>query len=103
MDSLLGEAPSLIPTLSLPLPQASEGPPAASPAAPAAASTSVGSNQGKAVKVSRGRRQEASERSSDVPHVHLQVKEESVLPQVKLEPHEVDQFLNLSPKGQQLL
>uniref|UniRef100_A0A673FW25 Cyclic AMP-responsive element-binding protein 3-like protein 2 n=1 Tax=Sinocyclocheilus rhinocerous TaxID=307959 RepID=A0A673FW25_9TELE len=32
---------------------------------------------------------------------YLQVKEdsESLSPQIKLEPHEVDQFLNLSPKG----
>lgn len=27
------------------------------------------------------------------------MKEENVIPQIKLEPHEVDQFLNLSPKG----
>ncbi|XP_011611534.2 cyclic AMP-responsive element-binding protein 3-like protein 2 isoform X2 [Takifugu rubripes] len=81
MDSLLCETPSLIPTLSLSLPQAPEGPAAASPVAaaalPAVASTSASSNQGKGVKI----------------------KEESVLPQIKLEPHEVDQFLNLSPKG----
>lgn len=102
MDSLLGETPSLIPALSLPLPQASQGPPTASPAAPAAASTSGSSSQGKAVKASWGRRWEAGAacgRSSDLPRVRLQVKEESVLPQIKLEPHEVDQFLNLSPKG----
>lgn len=30
----------------------------------------------------------------------LQIKEETVIPEIKLEPHEVDQFLNLSPKGQ---
>uniref|UniRef100_G3Q9H0 Cyclic AMP-responsive element-binding protein 3-like protein 2 n=1 Tax=Gasterosteus aculeatus aculeatus TaxID=481459 RepID=G3Q9H0_GASAC len=29
----------------------------------------------------------------------VRVKEENVIPQIKLEPHEVDQFLNLSPKG----
>lgn len=29
----------------------------------------------------------------------LQTKEDSIIPQIKLEPHEVDQFLNLSPKG----
>lgn len=29
----------------------------------------------------------------------LQIKEENIIPQIKLEPHEVDQFLNLSPKG----
>lgn len=33
----------------------------------------------------------------------LQVKEEYIIPQIKLEPHEVDQFLNLSPKGQSSL
>lgn len=56
MDSLLCETPSLIPTLSLSLPQAPGGPAAASPAAaaalPAVASTSVCSNQGKGIKVS---------------------------------------------------
>uniref|UniRef100_A0A8C5B8Q8 Cyclic AMP-responsive element-binding protein 3-like protein 2 n=1 Tax=Gadus morhua TaxID=8049 RepID=A0A8C5B8Q8_GADMO len=31
------------------------------------------------------------------------IKEESVIPQIKLEPHEVDQFLNLSPKGLEAL
>uniref|UniRef100_A0A3B4X338 Uncharacterized protein n=1 Tax=Seriola lalandi dorsalis TaxID=1841481 RepID=A0A3B4X338_SERLL len=30
------------------------------------------------------------------------IKEENIIPQIKLEPHEVDQFLNLSPKGQNL-
>ncbi|KAA8580357.1 hypothetical protein FQN60_005892, partial [Etheostoma spectabile] len=29
----------------------------------------------------------------------LKIKEENIIPQIKLEPHEVDQFLNLSPKG----
>lgn len=98
MDSLLCESPSLIPTLSLPLPQAPEG---LSPT-PAAASPSVSSNQGKVVKVSGERPSEAFpvlERCSDCPCFHFQIKEESVLPQIKLEPHEVDQFLNLSPKG----
>lgn len=56
MDSLLCETPSLIPTLSLSLPQAPEGSAAASPEAaaalPAVASTSVCSNQGKGIKVS---------------------------------------------------
>lgn len=52
MDSLLCETPSLIPTLSLSLPQAPEGPPVAASALPAVASTSVCSNQGKGVKVS---------------------------------------------------
>lgn len=55
MDSLLCETPSLMPTLSLPLPQAPEGP---STASPAAASTSLSSNLGKVVKVSGGRRSE---------------------------------------------
>lgn len=30
----------------------------------------------------------------------LKIKEEKISPKIKLEPHEVDQFLNLSPKGQ---
>uniref|UniRef100_A0A3Q0QZL2 Cyclic AMP-responsive element-binding protein 3-like protein 2 n=1 Tax=Amphilophus citrinellus TaxID=61819 RepID=A0A3Q0QZL2_AMPCI len=29
----------------------------------------------------------------------LKIKEENIIPKIKLEPHEVDQFLNLSPKG----
>ncbi|XP_040886003.1 cyclic AMP-responsive element-binding protein 3-like protein 2 isoform X2 [Toxotes jaculatrix] len=79
IDSLLCETPSLLPTLSLSLassegPQAPEGP-AGTPATPA--QTTVSShNQGK-----------------------VKIKEENIIPQIKLEPHEVDQFLNLSPKG----
>ncbi|XP_029901915.1 cyclic AMP-responsive element-binding protein 3-like protein 2 [Myripristis murdjan] len=81
MEGLLCEAPSLLPTLSLSLastegPQAHEGPTSA-PAATPAQTTISNHNQGKSIKV----------------------KEESVIPQIKLEPHEVDQFLNLSPKG----
>ncbi|KAM7367223.1 hypothetical protein PAMP_015140 [Pampus punctatissimus] len=85
IDSLLCETPSLLPTLSLSLAssegsQASEGPSVAPAAAAAAApaQTAVNShNQGKSIKI----------------------KEENIIPQIKLEPHEVDQFLNLSPKG----
>nr|XP_019963537.1 PREDICTED: cyclic AMP-responsive element-binding protein 3-like protein 2 isoform X1 [Paralichthys olivaceus] len=89
MDGLLCETPSLLPSLSLSLassegPQASEGPaaaPAAAAAAPAAAApaqaTVSSHNQSKSIKI----------------------KEESIVPQIKLEPHEVDQFLNFSPKG----
>ncbi|XP_073337115.1 cyclic AMP-responsive element-binding protein 3-like protein 2 [Pagrus major] len=88
IDSLLCETPTLLPTLSLSLssgPQAPEGPvvaPAVAVAAAAAAAapvqTTVNShNTGKGIKI----------------------KEESIIPQIKLEPHEVDQFLNLSPKG----
>uniref|UniRef100_UPI0037E98B52 cyclic AMP-responsive element-binding protein 3-like protein 2 n=1 Tax=Semicossyphus pulcher TaxID=241346 RepID=UPI0037E98B52 len=84
IDSLLCETPSLLPALSLSL--ATAGPPAPeSPAvAPADAPTVTqtqptvnSSNQGKGIKI----------------------KEENIIPQIKLEPHEVDQFLNLSPKG----
>lgn len=74
MDSLLCETPTLVPTLCLSLPQAPEGPSTAAPAATAAASTSVSSNQGKVVKVSGGRRSEAFaafKRSSDVPCVRF--------------------------------
>uniref|UniRef100_A0A3Q3AQW1 Cyclic AMP-responsive element-binding protein 3-like protein 2 n=1 Tax=Kryptolebias marmoratus TaxID=37003 RepID=A0A3Q3AQW1_KRYMA len=48
------------------------------------------------------------ETSSLLPTISLSVsscegpqvpKEENVIPEIKLEPHEVDQFLNLSPKG----
>uniref|UniRef100_A0A3Q2D3R8 cAMP responsive element binding protein 3-like 2 n=1 Tax=Cyprinodon variegatus TaxID=28743 RepID=A0A3Q2D3R8_CYPVA len=31
--------------------------------------------------------------------VYFQIKEEKIIPEIKLEPHEVDQFLNFSPKG----
>ncbi|KAL7371397.1 hypothetical protein ABVT39_026016 [Epinephelus coioides] len=89
IDSLLCETPSLLPTLSLTLapsegPQVPESPVVVPPAAAAAAAvtapaqTTVSShNQGKGLKI----------------------KEENIIPQIKLEPHEVDQFLNLSPKG----
>ncbi|XP_061570496.1 cyclic AMP-responsive element-binding protein 3-like protein 2 isoform X2 [Cololabis saira] len=81
IEGLLCETPSLLPTLSLSL-NSSEGPQptvgADAEPAPAAAQTAVSSNnQAKGVKV----------------------KEENIIPQIKLEPHEVDQFLNLSHKG----
>ncbi|XP_008289333.1 cyclic AMP-responsive element-binding protein 3-like protein 2 isoform X2 [Stegastes partitus] len=81
IEGLLCETPSLLPTLSLSLassggPQAPEGP-AAAPAASPAQTTVSSLNQGKGIKI----------------------KEENIIPQIKLEPHEVDQFLNLSPKG----
>ncbi|XP_023119997.1 cyclic AMP-responsive element-binding protein 3-like protein 2 isoform X1 [Amphiprion ocellaris] len=84
MDGLLCETPSLLPTLSLSL-ASSEGPrppkgPAVAPAA-SPAHTPVASNQTKGLKI----------------------KEENIIPQIKLEPHEVDQFLNLSPKGLEVL
>ncbi|XP_074481968.1 cyclic AMP-responsive element-binding protein 3-like protein 2 [Sebastes fasciatus] len=89
IDILLCETPSLLPTLSLSLVssdghKAPEGPPAVAPAAAAVTAaaapvqTTVSSpNQGKGFKI----------------------KEENIIPQIKLEPHEVDQFLNLSSKG----
>lgn len=83
IDSLLCETPALLPTLSLSLAsgsQATEGPtvaPAAATAAPPAQTTVNSHNQDKGIKI----------------------KEENIVPQIKLEPHEVDQFLNLSPKG----
>ncbi|XP_037098700.1 cyclic AMP-responsive element-binding protein 3-like protein 2 isoform X2 [Syngnathus acus] len=74
MEALLCDAPSLLPALALALGSAAEVPQdAASPAQSA-------------------RSQEKS----------VKVKEEKVFPQIKLEPHEVDQFLNLSPKGLQM-
>ncbi|XP_077356671.1 cyclic AMP-responsive element-binding protein 3-like protein 2 [Festucalex cinctus] len=81
MEGLLCDAPSLLPALALALgstedPQASEEPVATSPA-----QTPVSSRgYDKSVKV-----------------------KEEVFPQIKLEPHEVDQFLNLSPKGLEVL
>ncbi|XP_031169279.1 cyclic AMP-responsive element-binding protein 3-like protein 2 isoform X1 [Sander lucioperca] len=83
IDSILCETPSLLPNLSLSLassagPQAPEGPAVAPDAAASPAQTTVSShNQSKGLKI----------------------KEENIIPQIKLEPHEVDQFLNLSPKG----
>ncbi|TKS90573.1 Cyclic AMP-responsive element-binding protein 3-like protein 2 [Collichthys lucidus] len=82
IDSLLCETPSLLPTLCLSLgsgSQTTESPTAVAPAAAAAAptQTTISHNQSKGIKI----------------------KEENIIPQIKLEPHEVDQFLNLSPKG----
>ncbi|XP_045928445.1 cyclic AMP-responsive element-binding protein 3-like protein 2 [Micropterus dolomieu] len=86
IDSILCETPSLLPTLSLSLasgpqapgPQAPEVPVVAPAATATPTQTTVNShNQAKGIKI----------------------KEENVIPQIKLEPHEVDQFLNLSPKG----
>ncbi|XP_068163334.1 cyclic AMP-responsive element-binding protein 3-like protein 2 [Antennarius striatus] len=81
IDSLLCEAPALLPTLSLTLasgPQAPEAPVAVpAPSTPPAQPSVSSQNQVKGNKI----------------------KEEIIIPQIKLEPHEVDQFLNLSPKG----
>uniref|UniRef100_A0A3Q2YC04 Cyclic AMP-responsive element-binding protein 3-like protein 2 n=1 Tax=Hippocampus comes TaxID=109280 RepID=A0A3Q2YC04_HIPCM len=74
MEGLLCDAPSLLPALALALGNA-EDPHVAEDRAAA------GRNHDKSVKV----------------------KEEKVFPQIKLEPHEVDQFLNLSPKGLEAL
>ncbi|XP_014327201.1 cyclic AMP-responsive element-binding protein 3-like protein 2 [Xiphophorus maculatus] len=79
IEGLLCVTPSLLPTLSLSLassedPRGPEGP-ALAPVAQTAASSIT--NQGKAIKI----------------------KEEKIIPEIKLEPHEVDQFLNFSPKG----
>ncbi|XP_041637056.1 cyclic AMP-responsive element-binding protein 3-like protein 2 [Cheilinus undulatus] len=84
IDSLLCETPSLLPTLSLSLTTAGTPAPEGPAVAPAAASPTTptppavnSSSLGKGIKI----------------------KEENIIPQIKLEPHEVDQFLNLSPKG----
>ncbi|XP_038156151.1 cyclic AMP-responsive element-binding protein 3-like protein 2 [Cyprinodon tularosa] len=79
IEGLLCETPSLLPTLPLPLasgeePRGPEGP-ALAPVSQAAVANIA--NQGKAIKI----------------------KEEKIIPEIKLEPHEVDQFLNFSPKG----
>ncbi len=117
IDSLLCETPSLLPTLSLSLasgPQAPEGPsvaPAAAKAPPA--QTTVNShNQDKGIKVRAWGLWIENYIFGDFsllfksffhlfssPCLCLQIKEENIIPQIKLEPHEVDQFLNLSPKG----
>ncbi|XP_057710672.1 cyclic AMP-responsive element-binding protein 3-like protein 2 [Corythoichthys intestinalis] len=77
MEGLLCRAPSLLLALgSVEDPRAPEDPAVSPPRSP------VGSrNHDKSVKV----------------------KEEEVFPEIKLEPHEVDQFLNLSPKGLEAL
>lgn len=73
---LLCEAPSLLPTLAISLSRAAEGAavPKEATAPPPPPSLP---NHSKGIKI----------------------KEESFAPQIKLEPHEVDQFLNLSPKS----
>ncbi|KAG9339087.1 hypothetical protein JZ751_024116 [Albula glossodonta] len=79
MDPLLCEPGSLLPTLSLSL--APEGP-TSQPVAPQPLSVPVLLSQSAQVKI-------------------IKVKEdtERFSPKIKLEPHEVDQFLNLSPRG----
>lgn len=104
IESLLCEAPSLLPALALSLAPGEGPPPPEGPAASPAASppTPVStSSQSKGVKVGRrsGRRGDSGWRCLLHNSVCLQVKEENVIPQIKLEPHEVDQFLNLSHKG----
>ncbi|KAG7456007.1 hypothetical protein MATL_G00247210 [Megalops atlanticus] len=79
MDPLLCDPPSLLPTLSLSL--APEGH-TSQPVAPKGLSLPVLLSQSTQVKI-------------------IKVKEDSegFSPKIKLEPHEVDQFLNLSPRG----
>lgn len=131
LESLLGEAPSLLPSLTLSLaqaegPQASKCHPTVAPAAPAATSvapaapaapvqtTVSSSNQTKGIKVKKNDRLVTETQTVMFFIVFdklflsflvclflfLQIKEENIIPQIKLEPHEVDQFLNFSPKGQ---
>lgn len=83
IESLLCETPSLLPTLSLSI-GSSDGPPAPD-SPPAAPSTPAPAT--------------VSSSSSSSPAKSIKIKEENIIPQIKLEPHEVDQFLNLSPKG----
>ncbi|XP_026182982.1 cyclic AMP-responsive element-binding protein 3-like protein 2 isoform X2 [Mastacembelus armatus] len=78
INSLLCETPSLLPTLSLSLPP-SEGPQAA--ASPNTAASS------------------SAQTTVSVQAKGFMIKEENIIPQIKLEPHEVDQFLNLTSKG----
>lgn len=79
IEGLLCETPSLLPTISLSLASSEDsrgpaGPPLA-PVTQTAVSSTI--SQGKTIKI----------------------KEEKIIPEIKLEPHEVDQFLNFSPKG----
>ncbi|XP_068442775.1 cyclic AMP-responsive element-binding protein 3-like protein 2 [Clinocottus analis] len=94
MDGFLCETPSLLPALSLSLatsdgPQAPEGPAVvpAVVAAPVATATAPAPPPVSSHKQGKG----------------FKIKEENIIPQIKLEPHEVDQFLNLSPKGLEAL
>lgn len=77
---LMCETPSLLPTLALSLsatevPCATEGAPTTAATTPPVPPRSPSHNKG------------------------IKIKEENIAPQIKLEPHEVDQFLNLSPKS----
>ncbi|KAK7891832.1 hypothetical protein WMY93_023795 [Mugilogobius chulae] len=76
---LLCETPSLLPTLALSL--SSSEVPCATGAAPSAVITPP--VPPKSPSHCKG----------------IKIKEENITPQIKLEPHEVDQFLNLSPKS----
>ncbi|XP_034019055.1 cyclic AMP-responsive element-binding protein 3-like protein 2 [Thalassophryne amazonica] len=78
IESLLCDTPSLLPTISLSL-ASSESPDA--PKSPAMTPSAA-----------------AAPAQTPAPKV-IKIKEEHIIPQIKLEPHEVDQFLNLSPKG----
>ncbi|KAF0029867.1 hypothetical protein F2P81_018972 [Scophthalmus maximus] len=93
IDSLLCETPALLPSLALSLvpgegPRATKGPAVAPAAVATAAAAATAAAIPAPVPVS------SHDQSKGV-----KIKEENAVPQIKLEPHEVDQFLNFSPKG----
>ncbi|XP_076153088.1 cyclic AMP-responsive element-binding protein 3-like protein 2 [Alosa pseudoharengus] len=86
METLLCDAPSLLPTLTLTL-----TPPAVPTSDPVA----------KATTSTAGATATLTMANPQATEVKIKVKDdgETFTPQIKLEPHEVDQFLNLSPKA----
>ncbi|XP_065120298.2 cyclic AMP-responsive element-binding protein 3-like protein 2 [Paramisgurnus dabryanus] len=77
MEPLLCDPPALLPTLTLTL----------APEGPAPKSVTTASDPTLTL------------RATQIKPLDVKVDNESFGPEIKLEPHEVDQFLNLSPKG----
>ncbi|XP_058480809.1 cyclic AMP-responsive element-binding protein 3-like protein 2 isoform X2 [Solea solea] len=106
IDSLLCETPSLLPSLALSLashnrPQAAKvatvAPAAAAPPAPPAVAPAAAAAVPPPAAPPAAAQSIVS--SSNNQSKGIKIKEENLIPQIKLEPHEVDQFLNFSPKG----
>ncbi|XP_047431696.1 cyclic AMP-responsive element-binding protein 3-like protein 2 [Mugil cephalus] len=99
IEGLLCETRSLLPTLSLSLasvdgPQVAEGPKVAPTSSTTSSSTSSTTTSATAAAAPT---QTTLGTNNQVKGIKM--KEENIIPQIKLEPHEVDQFLNISPKG----
>lgn len=80
MEPLLCDPPALLPTLTLTL----------APEGPAPKSVTTASDPTLTLSLPR---------ATQIKPLDVKVDNESFGPEIKLEPHEVDQFLNLSPKG----